>query len=106
MALHNEKSIGKVALAFASERITLKTFDTSKSATKAIEGTPNKPNPALSHSTNAILVGIFLTLLGGAFWGANPDHRHFHHMADRRECRWRGADRGRVAGDDRGSAGG
>lgn len=44
-----------------------KTFDTSKSATKAIEGTPNKPNPALNHSTNAILVGIFLTLLGGAF---------------------------------------
>lgn len=48
-----------------------KTFDTSKAAAKAIEGTPNKPNPALNHSTNAILVGIFLTLLGGAFWGAN-----------------------------------
>lgn len=36
-----------------------KTFDTSKAAAKAIEGTPNKPNPALNHSTNAILVGIF-----------------------------------------------
>lgn len=47
------------------------TFDTSKAAAQAIADTPNRPNPALNHSTNAIFVGIVLTLLGGAFWGAN-----------------------------------
>lgn len=48
-----------------------KTFETSKSAAKAIKDTTDRPNPALNHSANAVLIGIILTLVGGAFWGAN-----------------------------------
>lgn len=55
----------------AEQQTGSQTFDASKSAAQAIASTPDRPNPAFNHSTNAILIGILLTLLGGAFWGAN-----------------------------------
>lgn len=48
-----------------------KTFDSSKSAQLAISNSPDSPNPAFSSSARTILIGMILTLLGGALWGTN-----------------------------------
>lgn len=32
---------------------------------------PKKPNPAVDHSPRTMMIGIILTILGGALWGTN-----------------------------------
>lgn len=47
------------------------TFDESKAAAAAIAENPEKPNPSFNHSAGSIVIGMILTLLGGALWGTN-----------------------------------
>lgn len=64
------ENVSKVTSGSSSETAS-KTFDSSKSAQLAISNSPDSPNPAFSSSARTILIGMILTLLGGALWGTN-----------------------------------